>query len=86
MNRGGKYSIKSLQNIVKNAAERAGLKNWRGVHPHTLRHSFATHPIENKYSLTDVQTSLGHKSPETSLVYTHANGRMIGVQSPFDNL
>lgn len=81
-NRGDEYSIKSLQSIVK----KAGLENYKEVHCHKLRHSFATHLLENDYSLTDVQTSLGHKSPETSLNYTHTDGRMIQIFSLLDNL
>lgn len=85
-NRGSKYCIKSLQKIIKTSARNARLRNWKEIHPHTLRHSFATHLIENNYSLTDVQAVLGHKSPETSLVYTHARGKMVGITSPLDNL
>lgn len=83
-NRKEKYNIRTLQQIVKKAAKKANLRNWKEVHCHTLRHSFATHLIENNYSLTDVQASLGHKSPETSLTYTHCNGKMIGIKSPLD--
>ncbi len=85
-NRGRRYSIKSFQKIIKNAAKNAQLENWKEIHPHTLRHSFATHLLENKYSISDVQASLGHKSPETSLVYTHTNGKMINIKSPLDSL
>ena len=81
-NRGEKYNIRSLQEIVKRASKKAGLG---GVHPHTLRHSFATHLIENDYSLTDVQASLGHKSPETSMIYVHmASPKIMGIKSPFE--
>lgn len=83
-NRGGKYNLRTLQQIVKKAAKKSGIKNFKEVHCHTLRHSFATYLIENDYTLTDVQASLGHKSPETSLTYTHCNGRMIGIKSPLD--
>lgn len=83
-NRKNKYNLRTLQQIVKKASKKAKLRNWNEVHCHTLRHSFATHLIENNYSLTDVQASLGHKSPETSLTYTHANGKMIGIRSPLD--
>ena len=81
-NRDTKYSVKSIQEIVK----KSGIINWKEVHPHTLRHSFATHIIENGNSLTDVQTLLGHKSPETSLIYTHFSGKFIGIKSPLENL
>jgi len=65
--------------------KKAGIK--RKIHPHTLRHSFATHLIENGYDLTNVQTLLGHKSPETTMVYTHiASPNLIKTISPLDEL
>ena len=71
--------------IVKKAIEKAGIE--KKVHPHTVRHSFATHLVESGYSLQDVQAMLGHKSPETSLVYVHmASPRMIRIRSPFDSI
>lgn len=82
-NRGKKYHIRSLQQIVKKAAKSAHL-NYKEIHCHTLRHSFATHLIENGYSLSDVQAMLGHKSPETSMAYVHSSGKMINVKSPLD--
>jgi integrase/recombinase XerD len=82
-NRGEKYSIRTFQKIVKDAAKGAGIRDWKEVHPHTLRHTFATHLIENDYTLSDVQATLGHKSPETSMIYTHNNkGKMISTKSP----
>jgi site-specific recombinase XerD len=84
-NRGEKYSVASIQKIVRNAARKAGIEDYKEVHPHTLRHSFATHLVENNYSITDVQASLGHKSPETSMIYTHSSGKLIGIRSPLDS-
>jgi integrase/recombinase XerD len=83
-NRGRKYSIRSLQAIVRKASKLAEIFDWKSVHPHTLRHSFATHLVENNYTVSDVQASLGHKSPETSMTYVHGNGRLIGIKSPLD--
>lgn len=85
-NRKKKYSIRTIQVIVKRAARLAGISSWKEIHPHTLRHSFATHLVENDYAITDVQASLGHKSPETTMVYTHSSGRFIGIKSPLDKL
>ncbi|MBU0629088.1 MAG: tyrosine-type recombinase/integrase [Nanoarchaeota archaeon] len=85
-NRDRKYSISSLQKVIKKAAEDSDIDDWKEIHPHTLRHSFATHLIENNYSVSDVQASLGHKSPETSMIYVHSSGKMIGIKSPFDFL
>ncbi len=83
--RGGKYNIGSLQQIVKKAAKEAGMRNK--VSPHTLRHSFATHLIEDGCSVSEVQSLLGHKSPETTFVYLHtASPNLIKIKSPIDNL
>ena len=84
-NRNERYSVRSLQEIVKRATLLAGIN--KNVHCHTLRHSFATHLIQNGASLNEVQTMLGHKSPETSMVYVHmASPNMINIKSPLDNL
>lgn len=85
-NSGKKYSVSSLQKIVKNAAKIAKL-GWKEIHCHTLRHSFATHLIENGSSLSEVQSLLGHKSPETTQVYLHtASKNMLNTKSPIDSL
>lgn len=85
-NRNKKYHMRSIQKITQNASRKAGLKNWKEIHPHTLRHSFATHLIENGYDVTNVQAMLGHKSPETSLIYVHmASPNLINVKSPLDS-
>ncbi|PIN77607.1 recombinase XerC [Candidatus Woesearchaeota archaeon CG10_big_fil_rev_8_21_14_0_10_34_12] len=79
------YSISSLQKIVEKAGKLAGIQ--KKIHPHTLRHSFATHLIENSCSVSEVQTLLGHKSPEATMIYLHtAAPNMIKIKSPFDRL
>ena len=84
-NRKRKYSIRSLQQILKKASKKAKLE--KSISPHTLRHSFATHLIENGYSVSEVQAMLGHKSPETTFVYVHmASPTLIKVKSPIDSL
>jgi len=84
-NRNKKFSARTLQQILKKAAKTS--KIIKEVHPHTLRHSFATHLIENGYTVSDVQSLLGHKSPETSMIYVHtAKPNMIKIKSPIDNL
>jgi integrase/recombinase XerD len=71
--------------IVKQASAKAGL--GKRVHPHTLRHSFATHLIENGYDVIRVQALLGHSSPDTTMIYVHmASPELLDVQSPYDSL
>lgn len=80
-----KYSIRALQQIVKKAKKRTGIN--KNISCHTLRHSFATHLIEDGCSISEVQALLGHKSPETTFIYLHtAASNMIKTKSPFDNL
>ena len=67
--RGSALSRMSAFNIVREAAQRAGLR--QDVHPHTFRHSFATHLVERGADLRAVQEMLGHKSITTTEIYTH---------------
>lgn len=84
-NKGYHAHQRTVQEIVKNAAKRA--KMAKSVHPHTLRHSFATHLVENGCSLISLQSLLGHNSLETTHVYVHtASPMMLAVKSPFDSL
>jgi site-specific recombinase XerD len=82
---GTKMSVSTVQEIVKKARKKAKIK--KNVHPHTLRHSFATHLIEDGYKVTDVQPLLGHSSLQTTMKYVHiASPQILSVKSPFDNL
>lgn len=81
----GKLSVRTVQVIVITAAKRAGIK--KNVHPHTLRHSFATQLIQAGYAVNSVQSLLGHNSPDTIMVYVHMKPScMIKVKSPYDSL
>jgi integrase/recombinase XerD len=83
--RDGKYNVRSLQMIIKNAVKKSRIEKVVG--PHTLRHSFATHLIENGYDVSQVQNLLGHKSPETTMIYVHmASPNMINVKSPIESI
>lgn len=81
----GHITTATVRAIVKQAVKIAGIK--KNVHPHTLRHSFSTHLIENGYDVASVQSLLGHSSAETTMVYVHmASPRMINAKSPLDSL
>lgn len=67
--RGTRISRVSVFNVIKQAAEQAGIQ--KNVSPHTLRHSFATHLIEGGADLRAVQEMLGHESITTTEIYTH---------------
>ena len=74
-----------LGRAVKQAARDAGIV--KHVSCHTLRHSFATHLLENGYDIRTVQELLGHASVETTMIYTHVmNKGGRGVKSPLDRL
>ncbi len=72
--RGGRLSRQMIFIMIKEVCTKAGIK--KDVHPHSFRHSFATHLIENGADLRAVQDMLGHESILTTEIYTHVNSRM----------
>ncbi len=83
--RKGRYTIKSVQKVFEYASKRAGIK--KKVSCHTLRHSFATHLLEQGVDIRYIQTLLGHSRLQTTQVYTHvANKDIKNIKSPLDSL
>lgn len=72
---GKKISRKSLYLIVSNIAKDAGIK--KSVHPHTLRHSFASHLLEKGMDLRLIQELLGHEDISTTEIYTHVKNEKL---------
>ena len=79
------YSGKSVQNIVKNKASETGIK--KKVTPHTFRHSFATHLLEDGVDLRIIQELLGHSSSRTTEIYTYVSRKnLMNIRNPLDKL
>ncbi len=72
-----------VQKAFKQALKKAKIHKQASVH--TLRHSFATHLLEQGYDIRTVQELLGHKNVQTTMIYTHiAKKNILGVISPLD--
>lgn len=83
--KGSKYDSRSLQMVLKESVTKSGIK--KPVTLHWLRHSYATHLLENGTDLRYIQEILGHNSSKTTEIYTHVSTKSIkNIISPFDDL
>lgn len=82
---GGQYSVRSAQQVFKNAIAAAKIEKRVGIH--SLRHSYATHLLENGTDISFIQQLLGHNDIKTTLIYTHVSKKDLKkIKSPLDNL
>lgn len=83
--RGGRLTTATIQAVVENSAKKANIK--KEVYPHLLRHSFATHLLEQGTDLRIIQKLLGHSDIKTTQIYTQISQQSIkNVRSPLDSL
>jgi len=83
--KGRQYSEASLREVFEGAKERAKISKKMTLH--SLRHSYATHLLENGVDLRYIQELLGHNSSKTTEIYTHVTRKSIErIKSPFENL
>ncbi len=83
--KGEPYSTSSVQQIMRRAVEKSGLTKRATVH--TLRHSFATHLLEDGTNLRYIQSLLGHSSIKTTTIYTHlSEKKILNIHSPLDTM
>ena len=82
---GGQYSTRSVQEVIQQAKQKAGIKKKGSIH--ALRHSFATHLFEAGTDLASIKELLGHTSLRTTMIYTHVSKKHLSkIQSPLDKL
>lgn len=82
---GGKYSSRSIYKFLKQNAKKAGI--LAKISAHMLRHSFATHLLDNGTDIRFIQELLGYNSTKTTQRYTHVSQRMLKrIESPIDRI
>jgi site-specific recombinase XerD len=82
---GTQYAATSVRAFLRRSVQRAGIR--KKVTPHTLRHSYATHLLEQGVDVRYIQELLGHSRPETTMIYTHVTKKeMLQISSPLDTL
>ncbi|MGC1204477.1 MAG: tyrosine-type recombinase/integrase [Flavobacteriaceae bacterium] len=80
---GGMYSATSIRSFLKKSCKKANI--LKTVTPHSLRHSYATHLLEQGTDIRYIQELLGHSRPETTMIYTHVTQKDLReIKSPLD--
>jgi len=81
---GKRYSVRTIQHLMQKALTKVGLEN-KNFTIHTIRHSFATHLIDNGTDLHTIKELLGHSNLQTTMKYMHLTARRLdGIVNPYD--
>jgi len=83
--RNGRMTPRNVQKIIKRAIKVAGIE--KNIHPHSLRHSFGTHLLEDGVDIRKIQVLMGHSNLSTTQIYTHVTtDELKKIKNPLDNL